>query len=75
MPRSMWILLVNPLPQYRLVVRVKSKRGIPGAPDACVLALPYGSTVWNAPLPFPFTLFGLYPGYHHQGERGVGVTM
>ena len=35
----MWTLLVSPQPQYRLAVGIKSKRAVPGALDACVLAL------------------------------------
>lgn len=54
------------------VVRIKSRRRLPGAPDTYVMALPHGSTVQSAPLtPFPFTPFGFYrmplPG---RGKKG-----
>lgn len=37
--------------QYRLIVGSKSRRGIPEAPGACVLTLPYGSTMQSTPHP------------------------
>lgn len=71
----MWTLLVSPLPQYKFVVKIRSRRDIPGAADACVMALPYESTVQSAPLtPFLFMSLGLYrmplPG---RGEKGKGM--
>lgn len=73
-PRNAWTLLISPLTWYRLV-RIKSRRGIPEAPAACMTALSYGSNVRNAPPAshFRYTLWALQNSTTRKKGEGMRV--